>query len=283
VVRRLAGLAGHRFARARDAAIFAAAAPMSEPKDCLPSHAYGAQTYPRFMPVGDAALTVEFGDVILAGIHAEVLALDMAVAAAEVSGVTETAPSYRSLLVCYEPAEISFGALVARLRPLLTRPAQPAQRSPRQWTVPVLYGEPSVTDVDEVAGRLGLSPAELVAMHAGADYVVYFVGAAPGMPMMGGLPTALHLPRRPQPRPRIPVGSVVTAGSQATVISIPMPSGWHILGHTPIRPLDLSLPDPFLFRSGDTVRFRPITRVEYDDLTARADRGETVVLPEAAP
>jgi KipI family sensor histidine kinase inhibitor len=255
---------------------------MNEPNDGLPSHAYGADTYPRFMPVGDFALTVEFGDVILPGIHAAVLALDMALAVSEVPGVTETAPSYRSLLVCYEPAEISFSALVAGLRLLLARPAQPVQRSPRQWTVPVLYGEPSVTDLDEVAGRLGLSPAEVVEMHAGADYVVYFVGAAPGLPMMGGLPAALQLPRRPQPRPRIPARSVVMAGPQAAVISTPMPSGWHILGHTPVRPFDLSLPEPFLFRPGDLVRFRPIDRAGYDALEARAERGETLTLPEAA-
>jgi len=253
---------------------------MSEPDNSFPSHAYGAQTYPRFMPVGDFALTVEFGNVILADVHAEVLALDMALAAAEIRGVTETAPSYRSLLVCYEPAEISFGALVAGLRPLLNRPAQPAPRSQRQWTLPVLYGEPAVTDLEEISGQLGLSPAEIVEMHAGANYTVYFVGAAPGLPMMGGLPAALHLPRRLKPRPRIPACSVVMAGPQAAVISTPMPSGWHILGHTPIRPFDLSLAEPFLFRAGDTIRFRPIAREEYDDLMTRADRGETLTLPE---
>ena len=140
----------------------------------------------------------------------------------------------------------------------------------------MLYGEPSVTDVDEIAGRLGLSSTEVVEMHAGADYMVYFVGAAPGLPMMGGLPAALHLPRRPKPRPRVPARSVVMAGPQAAVISTPMPSGWHILGHTPVRPFDLSLPEPFLFRAGNTIRFRPIDRVEYDDLMARAERGESL-------
>ena len=178
--------------------------PMNAPDECLPAHAYGAQTWPRIMPVGDVALTVEFGDVIHPDIHAQVMALDLALAAAEVPGVTETAPSYRALLVCYEPAEISFGALVGRLRLLLARAShalQPERPGPRRWTLPVLYGEAPDTDVEAIAGPLGLSPAEIVELHAGAEYSVYFVGAAPGLPMMGGLPPALHLPRRPSDRP----------------------------------------------------------------------------------
>ena len=87
---------------------------MTTPDDSLPAHAYGAGSYPRFMPVGDAALTVEFGDTITPAVNAEVIALELALAASEVPGVIETAPSYRSLLVCYEPAEISFGTLVGQ-------------------------------------------------------------------------------------------------------------------------------------------------------------------------
>lgn len=116
----------------------------------------------------------------------------------------------------------------------------------------VLYGEPSVTDLAVLAQRLGLSAEEVVALHAGVESTIYFVGFAPGLPNLAGLPPALHLPR-----PRIPAGSVVMAGAQTGVISTPVPSGWHILGHSPIRPFDPSRLDPFLFRPGDLVRIRP--------------------------
>jgi KipI family sensor histidine kinase inhibitor len=253
---------------------------MTTPDDSLPAHAYGAGSYPRFMPVGDAALTVEFGDTITPAVNAEVIALELALAASEVPGVIETAPSYRSLLVCYEPAEISFGTLVGHLRGLLGHPGDPLRQPGRQWLVPVFYGGAMANDLDEVAERLGLSPAGLVALHAGAEYTVFFMGFAPGLPNLGGLPPALHLPRRPLPRPLIPAGSVVMAGGQAGMMSIPAPSGWHILGHTPVRTFEPAREEPFLFRPGDLVRFYPIDQDRFDRLTARRERGEAVIVPD---
>jgi KipI family sensor histidine kinase inhibitor len=246
----------------------------------LPAHAYGARDYPRFMPVGDAALTVEFGDAISPALHAEVMALEIALAAAELPGIIETAPSYRSLLVCYEPAEISFGALVEGLRAALGRPVERLRLPGRRWFVPVLYGGTTGPDLEGAAERLGLSPTELVAIHAGAEYTVYFMGFGPGLPFLGGLPEALHLPRRPEPRRLLAPGSVAMAGGQAGVVSIPVPSGWHVLGHTPVRLFDPALEEPFLFRPGDVVHFNPIDADQYDDLMARRERGEPVIVPE---
>ena len=248
----------------------------------LPSHAYGASAWPRFMPLGDAALTVEFGDAILPEINAQVIALDLALAASELPGIVEAAPSYRSLLVCYEPGEISFATLVAALRLLLTRTEQPSPPPPRRWRVPVLYGGPSLTDLPGIAQQLGLSTEEVVALHASGEYSIFFVGFAPGVPNLAGLPPALHMPRRPMPRPKIPAGSVVMAGAQASVVSIPVPSGWHILGHAPIRPFDPARSEPFLFRPGDLVRFCPVDRGEYDRLVAGLDAGEQPLVAEAA-
>lgn len=253
---------------------------MTPPGDSLPTHAYGAGSYPRFMPVGDAALTVEFGDTISPAVNAKVIALELALAASEVPGIVETAPSYRSLLVCYEPDEISFGTLVGELRTLLGQPVDPLQRPGRRWRVPVVYGGEAGIDLEAAAERLGLSPAELIAMHAGAEYTVYFMAFAPGLPSLGGLPPGLHLPRRAQPRRQIPAGSVVMAGGQAAVMSLPMPSGWHILGQTPVRPFDPAREEPFLFRPGDVVRFCPIDPGEFDRLAARRARGEPVIVPE---
>ena len=252
---------------------------MTKQSESLPAHAYGASNYPRFIPVGDAALTVEFGDAIDPGVNTEVIALELALAASEVPGIIETAPSYRSLLVCYEPAEIGFGALIGRLRAMLGLRMEPLHLPARRWRVPVIYGADN-TDLEEVAGRLGMAPADLVALHAGAEYTVYFMGFAPGLPALGGLPAELHLPRRPRPRPMVPPGSVVMAGGQAGVISVPVPSGWHILGHTPVRPFDPDRIEPFLFRPGDLLHFEPIDEARFEQLTARRKRGEPVITPE---
>jgi len=222
--------------------------------------------YPRFLPVGDAALTVEFGDAISPELNQQVVALDHALAAANFDGIIETAPTYRSLLICYEPLEISFRQLVAAVRRLLSRGVQARQSDPVRWTVPVVYDPPHGDDLAEVAQRLALTQEQVIALHSGAEYQVYMVGFAPGLPYLGGLPGALHIPRREVPRPRVPAGAVIIGGMQAIIVPTPLPSGWFILGQTPLRPFDPTRHDPFLFRPGDRVRFRRVDAAEGDRL-----------------
>lgn len=256
---------------------------MTLPSARLPAHAYGAARYPRIIPVGDAALSVEFGDAIDPAIHAAVIALERALIAAEAPGIVETAPSYRSLLVCYEPAELGFADLVDLLRALLAAPEEEAGAPflpARHWRVPVCYGGEHGFDLAEAAQSLGMTEAALIARHAGAEYTVFFLAFAPGLPNLGGLPKELALSRRAQPRPRIPAGSVVMAGGQAAVMSRPMPSGWHVLGRTPVRAFDPARAEPFLFRPGDVIRFCPVDPEAFAVLETRVARGEAVIAPE---
>jgi inhibitor of KinA len=222
--------------------------------------------YPRFLPVGDAALTVEFGDTISPELNAQVVALDLALATAELDGIIEAAPSYRSLLICYDPLEISFRRLVAELRRLLAGSSQVGQAGAVTWTVPVVYDPPHGSDLAEVAQRLALTPEQVIALHSGAEYQVYMMGFAPGLPYLGGLPAALHIRRREIPRPRVPAGAVMIGGMQALIVPTPLPSGWYVLGQTPLRPFDPLRDDPFLFRAGDRVRFRRVDAVEGNRL-----------------
>lgn len=226
--------------------------------------------YPRFLPVGDAALTVEFGDAITPELNEKVVALDIALAAAELDGIIETAPSYRSLLICYEPLEISFQQLVAELRRLLSRDCPARQADTVAWTVPVVYEPPYALDLAEVAQRLGLTEAQVIAIHAGAEYQVYMVGFAPGLPYLGPLPDSLHISRRQTPRPSVPAGAVMIGGIQAGIVPMAVPSAWHVLGQTPLRLFDPTRQDPFLFRAGDRLRFRRIDAAEFDRLASQS-------------
>jgi KipI family sensor histidine kinase inhibitor len=126
----------------------------------------------------------------------------------------------------------------------------------------VVYDPPHGRDLAEVAQRLALTQDQVIALHSGAKYQVYMVGFAPGLPYLGGLPDALHIPRRQIPRPRVPAGAVMIGGMQALIVPTPLPSGWYILGQTPLRPFDPAREDPFLFRAGDHVRFRQIDAAE---------------------
>jgi KipI family sensor histidine kinase inhibitor len=223
-------------------------------------------SYPRFLPVGDGALSVEFGDAISPALNDRVIALDIALAAAELPGIVETIPSYRSLLICYDPMELAHRQIVAEIGRLLSGRGAPRPGTSAAWSVPVIYDPPFAEDLPEVANRLGVTPEQVIAIHTGWEFQVYTVGFAPGLPYLGELPPALHISRRETPRPAVPAGAVLIGGIQATIVPVPVPSGWYQLGQTPLRPFDLQRKDPFLFRPGDRIRFRQVNRGEYDHL-----------------
>jgi KipI family sensor histidine kinase inhibitor len=223
--------------------------------------------YPRFLPLGDTALSVEFGDSISPELNQAVVDLDLAVRAANLESITETAPSYRSLLVCYEPALMSFDALVAALRGLMSIAKQTGSAPAAEWSVPVLYEKPFADDLEDVARQLGVSEEAVINLHSAADYRVYMLGFAPGWPYLGGLPDALHTSRKETPRAQVPVGAIVIGGVQAGIVPITTPSGWHIIGQTPLRPFNPDAKKPFLFNAGDRVRFCRIDQTTFDYLS----------------
>lgn len=200
-------------------------------------------------------------------VNASVQALDRAIAVANLPGITETAPSFRSLLIIYEPEIIEADALVRELRKLVAEGLRTQVVAGRSWSVPVAYGSPNDADLLEVSAATGLSREDVVAIHSSAEYQVYFVAFVPGLPVLGGLPPALHLPRRPDPRPGIQAGCVMIGGMQGLIVPITMPSGWYTLGQTPLRCYNPGAANPFLFRPGDRIRFRPVTAREADALT----------------
>lgn len=216
--------------------------------------------------MGECALTVEFENEITPETNALVRALDQAIAVADLPGIVETVPGFRSLLVIYEPETIDCDTLIDELGRLAAEPVDARPVSARSWTVPVAYGYPGDDDLREVAIAKGLTPQEVIALHSGAEYRVYVVGFVPGLPVLGGLPEALHLPRRPDSRPDIPTGRVMIGGMQGLIVPMTMPTGYYGLGQTPLRPFDRAAANPFLFRPGDRIRFKPITERELEQL-----------------
>jgi 5-oxoprolinase (ATP-hydrolysing) subunit B len=227
----------------------------------------GTLIFPRFAPVGDSALSIEFDDVIDPGVNALVRALDRAIVVANIPGIVETVPSFRSLLVVYEPEGIDLDTLTGELCQLIRAGLNPRATTGRSWTVPVAYGFPDDDDLREVADATNLSHDEIITLHSGAEYQVYLVGFVPGLPVLGGLPPALHLSRRADPRPGLPAGRVMIGGMQGLIVPMPMPTGYYSLGQTPLRPYNRGAANPFLFRPGDRIRFQPITPRELDALS----------------
>jgi KipI family sensor histidine kinase inhibitor len=233
---------------------------------------------PRFLDCGEAAISVEFGDSVDPAINARVLALDAALCAEPPMGLRETAPTYRSLFLRYEPLELSRAALIARLESLTASLADRAQDggAGARWTIPCCYDPALAEDISEAAALLGLSAQALAQRHAGADYRAYMYGFAPGWCYLGGLPQALAIARRASPRGPTPQGAVLVGGGLSLVATNPMPTGWYVVGRTPERLFSPQREPPFLIAPGDVIRFEPIDATTFRALDARAARGETL-------
>jgi inhibitor of KinA len=212
---------------------------------------------------------VELGDEISVEVNTRVRALEFLIQAKGLPGVVETVPSFRSLLVYYDPGQSGFEALCAGLGELAEQATTATLPPARVVELPCCYDPEFGLDLAAAAERLGLTVDELVRLHAGAEYLVYFVGFTPGLPYMAGVPERIRLPRLETPRVKVPAGSVGLGGAQYCIYSVESPGGYWLLGRTPVRLYDPEAPEPTLLRPGDRVRMRPIDRAEYDAIAAR--------------
>jgi inhibitor of KinA len=202
-------------------------------------------------------------------VNTRVRALEFLVQHKAVPGVVETVPSFRSLLVYYDPTVVGYEALCETLTELAAQAAHAALPPSRIVELPCCYDDAELgIDLLAAAERLGLPADELARLHAGAEYLVYFIGFTPGLPYLAGMPERIMLPRLETPRTKVPAGSVGIGGIQVCIYSVDSPGGYWILGRTPVPLYAPESPDPILLRPGDLVRFRAIDRREYDDIIA---------------
>jgi KipI family sensor histidine kinase inhibitor len=216
--------------------------------------------FPRVLPLGDSALTLEFGDRLDPILNARVRALDRALAERPFPGLRESVPTHRSLLVLYDPRRSGFEEVSHLLRERAA--ARTEEDAPgRRVTIPTLYGGENGPDLAEVAKARGLSEAELIARHCAPEYVAFMLGFTPGFAYLGPLPDALETPRRATPRLRVPAGSVAIAGTQTGIYPVASPGGWSLLGRTSLRLFDPTAQPPALILPGDRVRFQPVSEL----------------------
>lgn len=235
----------------------------------------------KFLPCGDSALVVEFGDRIDRKVSEAVLRLAARLRHAALEGVLEAVPTFRSLLVHYDPLRASAASLETAIAALLGAGAA-HERPKRLWRVPVCYESALAPDLGSVAERTGLSPEAVVDLHSGTRYYIYMLGFMPGFPYMGDLPEPLVLPRRVDPRVRVPAGSVAIATALTAIYPLESPGGWHLIGSTPIRMFDPAAASPALFAPGDEVQFEPIGQGAYAELQGAVARGDYRVPHERA-
>lgn len=219
---------------------------------------------PIYRLVGDTGVLMEFGDEISAEINQRVRSAAENLRRYPIDGILEVIPSYRSLLVHYDPCAIDHASLMKKLDGLdLICEEATASDSHLVVEIPVAYGGIFGPDLEFVAQYCGLTIDEVISLHSGQLYRIYMMGFTPGFPFLGGLPESLHTPRLESPRPVVPAGSVGIANNQTGVYPVESPGGWRIIGRTPIELFDPLRENPFLFRPGDYIKFRCISEKEY--------------------
>ena len=206
--------------------------------------------------------------VVDAALAARVRALAAAIEHQPPAGMVEVVPAFSSVAVFHDPALAGGYARLSRELEALADRSELAvvSQQPREVEIPVCYGGAHGLDLESVAARCGLAAREVVALHAGADYLVHAIGFVPGFPYLGGLPDRLATPRRPTVRREVPAGSVGIGGAQTGIYPLATPGGWNLIGRTPRRLFDQARAEAALLRAGDRVRFRPVESDTYEDL-----------------
>jgi KipI family sensor histidine kinase inhibitor len=217
----------------------------------------------RFRTAGDRGLLVEYGDVIDPDVNNKVRSMAIVMEDNPPEGVAEIIPTYRSLLIIYDPSITNPAELQKILETLEARLGEIKIPPPRTVEIPVCYGGEFGPDIDTVADTNNLTAEEVIELHCEPEYPIYMVGFTPGFPFLGGLPEKLHTPRLETPRTLVPEGSVGIANNQTGIYPIASPGGWQLIGRTPLKLFAPWRRNPFLYQAGDCLKFKPISAEEY--------------------
>jgi len=224
----------------------------------------------RIEPLGDSALIVRVVDDFARDPEASlnaVLGALRSLESAAIPGVTELAPAYATVGVFFDPARIeSFDVLKKTIGNILNASSVEGESKVEAplHEISVCYDREFAPDLADVARAAGLTEAEVIRRHSGAAYRVNCVGFIAGFPFMSGLPSELATPRRAVPRKEVPAGSVGIGGVQTGIYPRNSPGGWNLIGRTPMRLFDVRHDPPTILQAGDRVRFREISREEFD-------------------
>ncbi len=214
-------------------------------------------------PIGDCAIAVEFKNEISEDVNNHVAILKSAIENSNDDGILNFIPTYRSLLIRYNPLKISFDLLKVRVNEFMNNDISTSRLEAKIYVIPVYYGEEFGPDLDSVALTNKLTKEEVIKIHSSVDYRIYMLGFTPGFPYLGGMNGAIETPRLKQPRMKIYAGSVGIAGKQTGIYPIDSPGGWQIIGRTPLKLFDIDLKNPMLLEAGNYIRFKSIDLEEY--------------------
>ena len=219
---------------------------------------------PTISPVGDCAISIDFGQVIDPKINRQIRQIIEQIKVLQLDGIIELVPTYCALLVQYDAMVYSYSDICRILEPTLQESVtDSANELVTIIEIPTVYGGEFGPDLGFVASHNHLSEAEVVSIHSGTDYLVYMLGFIPGFTYLGGMDPRIATPRLSSPRTLIPAGSVGIAGEQTGTYPSDSPGGWQIIGRTPVTMYDMSKEQAALLQAGDYVRYVSIDENEF--------------------
>ena len=219
---------------------------------------------PTISPVGDRAISIDFGQVIDPTINRHIRQTIERIKELQLEGIIELVPTYCALLVEYDAMLYSYSDICNIIEPTLEEGmTDTTNELVTVVEVPTVYGGEFGPDLSFVATHNHLSEDEVVSIHSGTDYLVYMLGFIPGFTYLGGMDSRIATPRLSSPRTLIPAGSVGIAGEQTGTYPSDSPGGWQIIGRTPVTMYDMSKAQVALLNAGDYVRYVPIDESEF--------------------
>lgn len=220
----------------------------------------------KFLTAGDSAIVMEFGNTIEKEINAKISAVVENLKEKKIDGILDILPTYRSILINYDPVKISYSEMVEILKGLSNSNKDNKSDEVRLIEIPTLYGKEYGPDIEFVAENANLSVDEVIKIHSGRDYLVYMMGFMPGFTYLGGLDERIATPRLKSPRLKIEPGSVGIAANQTGMYPLESPGGWQLIGRTPLKLYDDTKEPPVFIQAGDYIRYITITKEEYDKI-----------------
>lgn len=227
----------------------------------------------KYLVAGDNALTIEYGNEICEEISSKVRSMMVALEKEKIKGIKEVMPTYRSLMIHYEPLILEYDDLIKKLKELESKLKNISLPKPEVIEIPTLYGGEWGEDIENVAKHNNMTVDEVIKIHSSNEYLIYMLGFTPGFPYLGGLDERIATPRLKAPRTKISGGSVGIAGSQTGIYPIDSPGGWQLIGKTPLKLYDPERKTPILLKSGNYIKFVPISKKKYASIEEQIKNG----------
>ena len=237
----------------------------------------------RILNAGEQGIVIEFGNQISATINARVHKIAKMLIDSMGDKIIEVVPTYRSLLVYFNPLRIQRAQLVLHIEEVIIneKNGEMEENQGKIVYIPVCYDEEFGPDLQFVAQHNGLTVNEVIDIHTSTPYLVYMLGFTPGFPYLGGMSDKIATPRLEKPRTKIVAGSVGIAGSQTGFYPIDSPGGWRLIGRTPVKAFQPQSEQPFLFEAGVYLQFQAVTRKRYDEIEQEVAGGQYISMTGA--